>query len=467
MLRGIEKLSILPIDVGPIDTGRYGTAEMKKIFEEEARVQKMLDVEAALAWAHAEVGNIPRKDAEKIMAMASTKYVKVARIKEIEREIKHDVASLVRALAEVCGTSGAYVHLGVTSYDIVDTANALQLRDALTLIQNRLENFETVLMEKALQYKKTLMMGRTHGQHALPITLGFKFAVWMREISRHIQRLRQCRQRVLVGKISGAVGTQAGLGEQALRIQELVMERLGISSAEISTQIVQRDHIGELACVLALIASSLDNFATEIRELQRPEIGELSEPFEVEKQVGSSTMPHKRNPEICERICGLARIVRSLVIPALEDMVTWHERDLAQSSAERFIIPEKCILVDYMLFLMTNIVANLRVDEEKMLRNMKVTQGRAMSEAVMITLTRKGMNRQEAHELLRKLTIKSESEKRHFREILLEDKVIRSKLTEKEIDAALNPRNYLGTAVKQIQLVVKRTIKERKAGEHN
>jgi len=463
LLRGIEKLPILPIDAGPIDTGRYGTVEMKKIFEEETRVQKMLDVEAALAWAHAEVGNIPRKDAEKIMAMASTEHVKVTRIKEIEREIKHDVASLVRALAEVCGASGAYVHLGVTSYDIVDTANALQLKDALMLIERKLENFETVLMEKALQYKKTLMMGRTHGQHALPITLGFKFAVWMREISRHIQRLRQCKERVLVGKISGAVGTQAGLGKHAIKIQELVMERLGITSAEISTQIVQRDRNAELVCVLALIASSLDNFATEIRELQRPEIGELFEPFEVEKQVGSSTMPHKRNPEICERICGLARIVRSLVIPALEDVVTWHERDLTQSSAERFIIPEACILVDYMLFLMTNIVANLRVDEGNMLRNMKLTQGRAMSEAVMIALTKKGMSRQEAHELLRKLTIKSELEKRNFREILLEDKVIRSKLTEKEINMALNPRNYLGTTLKQIQLVVKKTIKERKA----
>jgi len=183
----------------------------------------------------------------------------------------------------------------------------------------------------------------------------------------------------------------------------------------------------------------------------------------VEKQVGSSTMPHKRNPEICERICGLARIVRSLVIPALEDVVTWHERDLTQSSAERFIIPEACILVDYMLFLMTNIVANLRVDEGNMLRNMKLTQGRAMSEAVMIALTKKDMSRQEAHELLRKLTIKSDLEKRNFREILLEDKVIRSKLTEKEINMALNPRNYLGTTLKQIQLVVKKTIKERKA----
>jgi adenylosuccinate lyase len=307
------------------------------------------------------------------------------------------------------------------------------------------------------------MMGRTHGQHALPITLGFKFAVWMREISRHIQRFRQCKDRVLVGKMSGAVGTQAGLGVHAMKIQELVMQRLGIKSAEISTQIVQRDRHAELVCLLAMIASTLDNFATEIRELQRTEIGELFEPFEAKKQVGSSTMPHKRNPITCERICGLAKIVRSLVFPALENIITWHERDLTQSSAERFIIPETCILVDYMLFLMSNIATNLYVDESRMSKNIELTQGRAMSEAVMIALTKKGVSRQEAHELLRKLTIKSKMEKRHVREILLEDKVIREKLSKKEADDALNPRNYLGTALEQVELMVKKTKEERDA----
>ena len=446
----------------PIDTGRYGTAEMRGIFEEEARVQKMLDVEAALAWAHGEVGNIPRRDAEKIVAAASLKHVKLSRVKEIEREIRHDVASLVRALAEACGPSGAYVHLGATSYDIVDTANALQFKDALGLIEKRLDAFEKILMGKALKYKATLMVGRTHGQHALPITLGFKFAVWMREISRHIQRLRQCKERVLVGKMSGAVGTQAGLGTHAMKIQELVMQKLGVKLADISTQIVQRDRHAELVCLLVMIASSLENFATEIRELQRPEIGELFESFEVEKQVGSSTMPQKQNPELCERVCGLARIVRSLAVPALEDVTTWHERDLTQSSAERFIFPEACILTDYMLFLMNNIVANLRVDEQRMLKNMEVTQGRFMSEAVMVTLTKKDVNRQEAHELLRKLTIKSEIEKRDFKEILLEDKAVSKELSKKEITDVLNPRNYLGTAVKQVELIVQKTKDERR-----
>ena len=420
----------------------------------------MLEVEAALAWAHAQVGNIPQAAAEKIAAMASTKHVRLARVKEIEREIKHDVASLVRALAEICGPSGAYVHLGATSYDIVDTARALQLKEALELIDKRLSNLENTLLEKAQKHKGTLMMGRTHGQHALPITLGFKFAVWMREISRHIQRLSECKLRMLVGKMSGAVGVQAGLGSHAIEIQELVMSRLGIRSADISTQIVQRDRHAELVCLLAIIASTLDNFATEIRELQRPEIGELFEYFELEKRVGSSTMPHKRDPETCETVCGLARILRSLVVPALENVVTWHERDLTQSSAERFIIPEACILADYILHRMNNVIANLQVDEQSMLKNLELTQGRAMSEAVMTVLTRKGMNRQLAHELLRKLAVKSTMENVEFRKILLANKLVRQKLGEKEVDDALDPRNYLGTALEQVEKMSKKVRQE-------
>lgn len=435
----------------PIDTGRYGTPEMLKVFEEEARVQKLLDVEAALAWAHAEVGNISKADAQKIEAMASTKYVKVERVKAIEKEIKHDIASIVRALSELCGSSGAYVHLGSTSYDIVDTANALQLKDALAIIENRLIALRTLLQKKAGLHKDTIMIGRTHGQHALPITLGFKFAVWGYEINRHIQRLQQCRDRVIAGKISGAVGTQAGLGEHAAKIQALVMKRLNINAAEISTQIVQRDRYAELINLFSLIVSSLDNFSLEIRELSRPEIGELFESFEAEKQVGSSTMPHKRNPETCERICGLARIVRSLTIPAAENMVTWHERDLTQSSAERFLLPESCILTDYLLSLMLNIITNLRIDEQRMMKNIELTQGRTMSESVMMTLTHRGVNRQEAHEMLRKLTIQSEVEKKSFKQILQEDKFVSNRLTESEINEALNPKSYLGTAITQAE----------------
>jgi adenylosuccinate lyase len=424
---------------------------MLKIFDEETRVQKLLDVEAALALAHAQVGNIPQSDAEKIAEMASTKYVKVERVKAIEKEIKHDIASLVRALSEQCGSSGAYVHLGATSYDIVDTANALQLKDAIFVLEERLTAFKVILKRQAAEHSSTVMIGRTHGQHALPITLGFKFAVWGYEVNRHLQRLDECKKRVVAGKVSGAVGSQAGLGEHAAEIQALVMKRLGIHAAEISTQIVQRDRYAELISIYAMVASSLENFATEIRELQRPEIAEVFESFEAKKQVGSSTMPHKQNPETCERVCGLARIVRSLSVPALEDMVTWHERDLTQSSAERFILPESSILLDYILSLMCNITANLRVDKERMLANMSATQGRAMSESVMMALVHKGVNRQEAHEMLRQLTIKSAVDGKPFRQVLVEDKTVSSALSEKEIDAALDPRNYLGTAVTQAE----------------
>ncbi len=445
----------LYLPILPIDTGRYGTPEMLKVFEEETRLQKLLDVEAALALAHAEVGNIPRKDAEKIAANANTKHVKVDRVKSIEKLIKHDIASLVRALSEVSGSSGAYVHLGATSYDIVDTANALQMKDATAIIEKKLVDFKTILQKQSAEHKETIMIGRTHGQHALPITLGFKFAVWGYEIDRHIQRLNEAKKRVLVGKISGAVGTQAGLGEHAEVIQQLVTKRLGLKEAEISTQIVQRDRYAEIIGIYAMIASSLENFATEIRELQRPEIAEVFEAFEASKQVGSSTMPHKQNPETCERVCGLARIVRSLSTPALEDMITWHERDLTQSSAERFILPESNILLDYMLSLMCNIVGNLRIDKEKMLHNLGITQGRTMSESVMMALAKKGVNRQDAHELLRKLTIQSAVEKREFKQVLLKDRLVSSKLDEKEIDEALDPKNYLGTAVKQAEKFAK------------
>lgn len=447
----------------PIDTGRYGTPEMRAVFEEENRTQRLLDVEAALAWAHGEVGNIPKEDAERIARMASTKYVKVERVKEIESQIRHDIMSLVRALAEVCGASGAYIHLGATSYDIVDTATALQLRDVLYIIRGKLDDLELVLSNAAERYKETVMIGRTHGQHALPIAFGFKLSVWMREVARHIQRLDDCKKRLLVGKMSGAVGTQAGLGSNAMRIQELVMERLALQAAEISTQIIQRDRHAELICILAMITSTLDKIATEIRELQRTEIAEVYEPFERRRQVGSSTMPHKRNPELCERICGLAKIMRSLVLPALENIPTWHERDLTQSSSERFIIPEACILADYMLHLMKNILSDLEVDEDRMRRNIDLTQGRTLSEALMIALARKGMDRQEAHELVRKLAISSASKEVPFKEILLNDTEVTRRLNKDEINSVLNPRNYLGTAVEQVERCIKMTRSERRS----
>ncbi|MFH0748959.1 MAG: adenylosuccinate lyase [Candidatus Bathyarchaeota archaeon] len=446
----------------PIDTGRYCSHEMKKIFDDKGKLQRLLDVEAALAWAHSQVGDIPKKDADTIVGMASVKYVTLSRVKQIEAEIKHDVMSVVRALSEVCGSSGAYVHLGATSNDITDTAMALQLRDAIETIRQKLDILEEVLMKRSIDEINTSIIGRTHGQHAIPTTLGFKFAVWLREIARHIERLDECSKRVIVGKMSGAVGTQAGLGTNAMKIQELTMQKLGIQTADISTQIIQRDVHAELICVLANIASSLDKFALEVRELQRPEIAELAEPFDVKRQVGSSTMPQKRNPEICERICGLAKVLRSLTIPALENVSTWHERDLTQSSAERFIIPEACILAEYMLSLIIGVLQGLFINREKMRENIDVTQGRVMSENVMLILTRKGMGRQEAHSLVREISLQSELKKQSLKEAMKKNKVIKKFLSEKDIDGALMPERYLGTAVIQVKNMVKKTEKERK-----
>jgi adenylosuccinate lyase len=240
------------------------------------------------------------------------------------------------------------------------------------------------------------------------------------------------------------------------------MERLGIPAADISTQIIQRDRYAELTCVLAILASTLDGIATEVRQLQRPEIGEAFEAFEQKKQVGSSTMPHKRNPMISERICGLAKLMRSLVLPALENVPTWHERDLTQSSCERFVIPEECILIDYMVILMIRVLKGLQVDEAHMRKNMDLTQGRMMSEAVMLALAKKGLGRQTAHELTRELTIQSHNNQRPFKEVLSENSIVKKMLTPEEIDNVMDPRNYLGTATKQIDDVIEKTRKERR-----
>ncbi len=445
----------------PIDMGRYGSHEMKAIFEEEGKLQRLLDVEAALAWAHAEVGDIPKEASETIGAMASVKHVRLNRVKEIEAKIRHDIMAVVTALSEVCGPSGAYVHLGATSNDITDSATALQLKDALKLISQHLNDLEAVLMELSEANKRVLLIGRTHGQHAIPMTLGFKFVVWLRETSRHIQRLEECTDRVIVGKMSGAVGTQAGLGPNAMKVQHLTMSRLGIMAADVSTQIVQRDRYAELICLFAIIASSLDKFAIEIRELQRPEIGELAEPFASATQVGSSTMPHKKNPILCERVCGLAKILRSLTIPALENVPTWHERDITQSSAERFILPEACILLEYMLSLITRVLRGLHIDREKMRANVDLTGGRAMSESIMLALTKKGFGRQKAHSLVRDVSLQSERDGTPFRDDLLAHPVMRQYLSTREMDEALNPKNYLGTTLEQIDAMIKKTETER------
>jgi adenylosuccinate lyase len=455
-------VSAFELPILPIDSGRYGSPEMRKVFEDDSRFQKMLDVEAALAWARGQVGDIPREAAAEIERHASTKHVKLERVHEVEKVVEHETMALVQALSEVSGIGGAFVHLGATSADVLDTALALQMKEGLDIVAKKMDELEVILLALSKKYRDTMIIGRTHAQHALPMTLGLKFSVWLREVARHIERLNQCRDRVLVGKLSGAVGTMAGLGKNARKLQELVMKRLGLKAADVTSQIVQRDRYAELICVFAMLASSLDKFAVEIRNLQRPEIDELGEPFSAGKQVGSSTMPQKKNPWRSENVSSLAKMERSLVGPALESIVTWHERDLAQSASERFVIPEGFILIDHMLSSMAKILGGLRVNEGRMLENLTRYKDPMMSESVMIALVNKGMPRQAAHKLLQQLVFESQAKKKSFSEFVESDTRIRKYLTKDQIRSAMNPKSYLGMSSKLVDSAVAKTIVERK-----
>ncbi|MEM1513772.1 MAG: adenylosuccinate lyase [Candidatus Thermoplasmatota archaeon] len=427
---------------------RYGREEIKSIFSEESRLSYWLKVEAKLARAHAFLGNIPEEAADEIEKKANLKYVKIERVKEIEKEIGHDVMAMVKALSEIC-KYGKYVHLGATSYDIVDTANALQIRDALNIIEKELIKLLATLSKLALRHKKSIMIGRTHGQHALPITFGLKMAVFADELLRHINRLRKVREEISYGKMSGAVGTGASFGDKFFELQEFVMKELNLKAEIPSTQIVGRDRYVELLSFLANVATSIEKFATEIRNLQRTEIAEVEELFE-EKQVGSSTMPHKRNPVTCEQICGLARLIRSNLLPAWENAIQWHERDLCNSSSERFIIPHSLILTDWIIYKMRDVFSKLRVNTSKMRENIEITKGAILSEAIMMKLVEKGMGRQEAHELMRKYAMEARQKNVELKEVV-------SKEIAEIIDEV---GDYYGNAEKIVEFTLEKIRKE-------
>jgi len=454
---------VVDLPILPIDTGRYGSAEMRMIFEEESRLQKILSVESAVAYAHAMVGTIPKSAAEEIRRKASVEFVKLERCKQIDAEIGHDLMAIVRALTEVCESDAArYVHYGLTSYDVEDTATSLQFKEALEIVERDLVELEDVLLGLVQKHRDTVMPGRTHGQHMGVITLGFKFAVWLREIARHLARLDEIRERALVGKIMGAVGTGAGLGEKALKIQKIALEKVGLKPADMVTQIIQRDIHAEVISFLALVASSLDKFALEVRNLQRTEIQELMEPFRSEKQVGSSAMPAKRNPVVSERISSLAKLMRSMIVPALENVPLWHERDLTNSANERFIFPMSFIIIDEMLKGMNRVLKGLDVFPENMKRNLELTKGLIMSERVVNKLVEKGVGRQDAHELVRKCSMKALQKKMDFKTGLIGDEEIASKLSVNEIDECLDYSTYLGVTQRLIDNALKLTREERK-----
>ena len=442
--------------VCPLDY-RYGRDEVKALFGEQQRLQFLLDVEAALARAHASIGNIPNEAAEEISKKADTSIVRVERVREIEQETKHDIMAVTRALAEVCeNDAGKYVHLGATSYDIVDTANALQFAKATAFLSRGLKDLQMALLYLAKTYRGTVMLGRTHGQHTIPITFGLKMAGYAMEVDRHLERLHEIKSRILIGKLSGAVGTGAALGVHALKLQEEMMKDLKLGYEDVATQIVCRDRYNELLCLLANIATSIEKFGTEIRNLQRDEIGEAAESFDVKKQVGSSTMPHKRNPITSENVCGLARIVRGFLTPAFENSIQWHERDLCNSSSERFIIPHSLILTDYIIFKTTEVFTNLKVFPERMKQNMELSLGLPMAESLMTSLVGKGMGRGEAHELMRSISLEAASQKKPLKDMFIEKTKKNPILTKKEVDDALNPVNYLGATDQIVERVIKK-----------
>jgi len=415
---------------------RYTLPEMGALWSEQSKFQKWLDVEIAVCEVHAEMGTIPREAVEQIKARAS---FSVERINEIEKTTNHDVIAFTTNLAENIGDAARFVHYGLTSSDVVDTANALLLRDASDLLLKKIESFLEVLKRRALEFKKTPQIGRTHGIHAEPTSFGLTFALWYDEIRRNRERLRRARETVAFGKVSGAVGAFALLDPQ---VEEKVCARLGLKPAPVSTQIIQRDRYAEYLSTLAIIASSLDKFALNIRHWQRTEVGEAQERFSA-GQKGSSAMPHKRNPIISERICGMARIVRANSLVGLENVALWHERDISHSSAERVVLPDSSIALDYMLHKANSLIDGLLVHPERMLENIQATRGLVFSGQLLLALTQKGVARETAYEWVQRNAMKVWDENKNFRELLASDADISGQLSAREIDGVFNLDTYL------------------------
>lgn len=414
---------------------RYTFPEMGKIWEEEEKFKIWLDIEISVCEAWAKLGKIPAESLEEIKSRAG---FDIERIKKIEEEVRHDVIAFLIDLSSKVGPSSRFIHLGLTSSDILDTTLAIQLKRASQIIIKDLERLLQVLKEKASLYRYTVMMGRTHGVHAEPITLGLKFALWYEEVKRSLERIRKASEDVAYGKISGAVGTYANIDP---RIEEWVCKKLGLKPCPISNQIVQRDRHAFYLGTLAILACSLEKFCLEIRGLHRTEIKEVEEGFG-KKQRGSSAMPHKKNPIICERICGLARVLRGNLQAALENIALWGERDISHSSCERIILPDSTILIDYMLKKFIQTMENLRVYPENMKKNVELSRGIFFSQRIMLKLVEKGVSREDSYKLVQQKAMRSLEEGKDFKELLVQDHQIGSYLNKKEIEEAFDIRYY-------------------------
>ena len=415
---------------------RYTTPEMRELWSMHARTRRWLEVEIAVCEGLERFGVIPDGVTERIRAGAR---FDLARMAEIEKETRHDVMAFVRNVQEGLGDEGRFVHYGITSYDVVDTALCMALRDACDTIIRRAESLTDVIRGLARQHRDTLQIGRTHGIHAEPITFGFKLAGWVDEMNHNVERLRAAREAIAVGKVSGAVGTLAYVSPE---VEVYVCERLGLKAAPVSTQIIARDRQAQLVTTLAIVAGSLERFATEVRNLARTEILEVQEYFAA-GQKGSSAMPHKRNPWNCETVTGLARVVRGMVVPMLESMTTWHERDLANSSVERIVFPDTTSLTDWMLWKFTDILRGLIVHTDRMERNLTLMGGLVCSEQVMLALVNAGMSREEAYAVAQRNAARTWDEGMDFRSAIEADPDVQARLTEDQIAGLFDIRHHL------------------------
>ncbi|MEM4487160.1 MAG: adenylosuccinate lyase [Zestosphaera sp.] len=420
---------------------RYGSDEMRRLFSRENILVRMIDVEVSLIKGLEECGLIPEGSCAGVIECARS--VDVATVEECERRLGHEVMGLAVAIAEVCGERGRYVHYGATSNDVIDTVWALTLREALRLVRLKLVNLINLLIKLSRNYSTTLMVGRTHAQHALPITLGFKFANYVYEFTRSLDRLMSAESRVVLGKMAGAVGTMAGWQDRGLCVESVVMRELGLRPHLIATQVAPRDGFAELISSLAIVAAQAERLGIEVRELMRPEIMELAEG--VKGRVGSSTMPHKENPVLSEKLAGLAKLLRGLVITALENIPLWHERDLSNSSSERLLIPHAFLVVDEILETAIKLLEDLRIYPERMLRNIELSRGAIVSEALVLRLTDKGMRRHEAYELVKELVNRALSEGTDLHIIASTDVRVTKYLSQDEIREVLDYRKYLGS----------------------
>ena len=415
---------------------RYTLPEMGALWSAQTKFQKWLEVEIAVCEVHADMGTIPRAALEQIKTRAK---FSLERINEIEKTTDHDVIAFTTNLAESIGEAARFVHYGLTSSDIVDTANALLLRDACDLLLKKIDALTQVLKRRAIEFKHTPQVGRTHGIHAEPTSFGLTFALWYDEMRRNRDRLAKARETVAVGKISGAVGAFAHLDPE---VEEKVCARLGLKAAPVSTQIIQRDVYAEYLCTLAIIASSLDKFALQIRHWQRTEVREAQEKFK-KGQKGSSAMPHKRNPILSERICGMARIVRANSLVGLENVPLWHERDISHSSAERVVLPDSSIATDYMLHKMATLIDGLVVYPERMLENLKATRGSIFSGQLLLALTQAGVAREDAYEWVQRNAMKAWDDGGDFLSLATVDKDIAEYLSKEQIEKVFSLDTYL------------------------